>query len=184
MSLRTRLLLIFGAIVGVTVALVSYAVSVRTRKMFQRQDVQRIEAIKNQIDRELQLEGESARSGDVEVDVQSNGWHAHGHDRNDAFKNVALHVVWEGEARNGLPTLSLKSVLDSPLNELVTWLGSEAAQKFPEGLLGQCAAPLRGLLPEFRVFVLGFEDAHAAHGGEGALYVRLRRGQRWGRGSW
>jgi DNA-nicking Smr family endonuclease len=30
-------------------------------------------------------------------------------------------------------------------------------------------------LPEFRTFVIGFEDAHVAHGGEGALYVRLRR---------
>jgi DNA-nicking Smr family endonuclease len=30
-------------------------------------------------------------------------------------------------------------------------------------------------LPEFRPHVLAVEDAHAAHGGEGALYVRLRR---------
>ena len=30
-------------------------------------------------------------------------------------------------------------------------------------------------LPEFRVYVTGFEDAHIAHGGEGALYVRVRR---------
>ena len=30
-------------------------------------------------------------------------------------------------------------------------------------------------LPEFRALVIGFEDAHVAHGGEGALYVRLRR---------
>ena len=30
-------------------------------------------------------------------------------------------------------------------------------------------------LPEFRAFVVGFEDAHLAHGGEGALYVRVRR---------
>lgn len=30
-------------------------------------------------------------------------------------------------------------------------------------------------LPEFRAFVLGFEDAAIAHGGEGALYVRVRR---------
>lgn len=30
---------------------------------------------------------------------------------------------------------------------------------------------------EFRAFVLGFEDAHIGHGGEGALYVRLRRGR-------
>lgn len=30
-------------------------------------------------------------------------------------------------------------------------------------------------LPEFRDYVVGFEDAHVAHGGEGALYVRVRR---------
>jgi DNA-nicking Smr family endonuclease len=30
-------------------------------------------------------------------------------------------------------------------------------------------------LPEFRPFVVGFEDAHVGHGGKGALYVRLRR---------
>lgn len=30
-------------------------------------------------------------------------------------------------------------------------------------------------LPEFRSLVVGFEDAHGAHGGEGALYVRVRR---------
>ncbi|MBS0245925.1 MAG: Smr/MutS family protein [Proteobacteria bacterium] len=30
-------------------------------------------------------------------------------------------------------------------------------------------------LPEFRAYVIGFEDAHIAHGGEGALYVRVRR---------
>lgn len=31
---------------------------------------------------------------------------------------------------------------------------------------------------EFRAYVLAAEDAHRAHGGEGALYVRLRRGTR------
>ncbi len=30
-------------------------------------------------------------------------------------------------------------------------------------------------LPEFRTLVIGFEDAHITHGGEGALYVRVRR---------
>jgi len=30
-------------------------------------------------------------------------------------------------------------------------------------------------LPEFRSFVIGFEGAHIAHGGDGALYLRLRR---------
>jgi len=35
--------------------------------------------------------------------------------------------------------------------------------------------PLWLALPEFRPFVVAFEDAHVFHGGEGALYVRLRR---------
>ncbi len=35
--------------------------------------------------------------------------------------------------------------------------------------------PLWLSLPQFRPLVVGFEDAHIGHGGEGALYVRLRR---------
>jgi DNA-nicking Smr family endonuclease len=30
-------------------------------------------------------------------------------------------------------------------------------------------------LPEFRSLVVGFEQAHVGHGGEGALYIRIRR---------
>jgi DNA-nicking Smr family endonuclease len=37
--------------------------------------------------------------------------------------------------------------------------------------------PLWLALPEFRLLVVGFDDAHVGHGGEGALYVRLRRGR-------
>jgi DNA-nicking Smr family endonuclease len=33
-------------------------------------------------------------------------------------------------------------------------------------------------LPEFRALVIGFEDAAITHGGEGALYVRVRRSPR------
>jgi DNA-nicking Smr family endonuclease len=32
--------------------------------------------------------------------------------------------------------------------------------------------------PEFRNLVVGFEAANIGHGGEGALYVRLRRARR------
>jgi DNA-nicking Smr family endonuclease len=52
-----------------------------------------------------------------------------------------------------------------------------------KGRLG--AEPERGVLrrqvphwlglPEFRSLVVGFEEAHIGHGGEGALYVRIRR---------
>ena len=37
--------------------------------------------------------------------------------------------------------------------------------------------PMWLALPEFRPLVVGFDDAHVGHGGEGALYVRLRRGR-------
>ncbi|MGO9046107.1 MAG: Smr/MutS family protein [Xanthobacteraceae bacterium] len=40
--------------------------------------------------------------------------------------------------------------------------------------------PLWLSLPEFRSLIVGFEDAHAGHGGAGALYVRLRRARRSG----
>jgi DNA-nicking Smr family endonuclease len=35
--------------------------------------------------------------------------------------------------------------------------------------------PLWLALPEFRPLVVGFDAAHVGHGGQGALYVRLRR---------
>jgi DNA-nicking Smr family endonuclease len=35
--------------------------------------------------------------------------------------------------------------------------------------------PMWLALPEFRLFVVGFDAAHVGHGGQGALYVRLRR---------
>ena len=59
MSLRARLLLIFGAIVVVAVALVSYGVSVGARKAFQDLDKERTLAIIGQFDREFRLQGEA-----------------------------------------------------------------------------------------------------------------------------
>lgn len=43
-----------------------------------------------------------------------------------------------------------------------------------EGVLKR-AVPLWLTLPEFRDYVVGFEQASIGHGGEGALYVRLRK---------
>ena len=43
-----------------------------------------------------------------------------------------------------------------------------------EGVLRR-QVPLWMSLPELRSLVVGFEEAHIGHGGEGALYVRLRR---------
>lgn len=44
----------------------------------------------------------------------------------------------------------------------------------PAGVLKR-AVPLWLKLPEFRAYILGFEPAAIGHGGEGALYVRLRK---------
>ena len=97
----------------------------------------------------LQFGDEKPVVGDVEIDLQSNGWHAHGHDKNPSFKNVILHVVWDGPPNAGSPrifplaTLPLRHSLDAPLTELALALENEAG--LPEALRGKCSAPLREL---------------------------------------
>ena len=93
----------------------------------------------------LQIGDEPPVSGDVEIDLQSSGWRAHGHDRNPNFKSVILHVVWnEAKPNPGVAAvLSLKNVLDAPLAELGLALENESG--LPENLRGKCSAPLREL---------------------------------------
>jgi uncharacterized protein DUF2851 len=137
----------------------------------------------------IQFEGESPVTGDIEVDLHSSGWHGHGHDTNPAFKQVILHVVWEGAQIKGIPTLAIKDSLDAPISELVAWLGTESGKGFPPELIGKCGAPLRDL-PEKRLRTLLHEAARvrleskAAHlesrarkaGWEQALWEGLFRG--------
>src|SRR5689334_5123596 len=66
----------------------------------------------------VQFEDDAPVSGDIEVDLHSSGWRGHGHDTNPAFKQVVLHVVWEGTGIKGIPTLAIKDVLDAPMGEL------------------------------------------------------------------
>ncbi len=96
----------------------------------------------------IQFDHQPAISGDIEVDLQTSGWHGHGHDRNPAFRQVILHVIWETGGKETLPTLALKDILDTPLTELSEWLGSESAQQLPLELTGQCCAPLSQLTAE------------------------------------
>ncbi len=93
----------------------------------------------------LQFENEKPVAGDVEIDVQTSGWHAHGHDVNPHFKTVILHVIWDGTPnfRSTRTTLPLKHFLDAPLAELALALENESG--LPENLRGKCSAPLREL---------------------------------------
>ena len=95
----------------------------------------------------VQIGGDAVKAGDVEVDLQPNGWRAHGHDTNPTFKKVVLHVIWEGErpVAEGLPVLALRGRLDAPLAELGAALGRDSLRSLPEDMQGQCCAPLRAL---------------------------------------
>ena len=95
----------------------------------------------------IQFGEERPQNGDVEVDIRSSGWRSHGHDRNKAFENVILHVIWDGDRQStgSPPLMSLCDALDAPLGELSLWLGSDASQTLPENLRGKCCAPLREL---------------------------------------
>jgi DNA-nicking Smr family endonuclease len=58
---------------------------------------------------------------------------------------------------------------------VITGKGSAGAVARGERGVLRRQVPLWLGLAEFRVCVLGFDVAHVGHGGEGALYVRLRR---------
>jgi DNA-nicking Smr family endonuclease len=57
---------------------------------------------------------------------------------------------------------------------VITGKGTAAPHGAERGVLRR-AVPLWLALPELRALVIGFEEAAPAHGGAGALYVRIRR---------
>jgi len=80
----------------------------------------------------VQIGEAPARTGDVEVDIRSSGWRAHGHDRNPAFRNVVLHVIWESglAAAGAPPRLMLRRALDD-LDERLRRLAVEPPAEPP-----------------------------------------------------
>jgi len=57
---------------------------------------------------------------------------------------------------------------------VITGKGKTTGRESERGVLRR-QVPQWLSLPEFRAMVVGFEEAHIGHGGEGALYVRIRR---------
>ena len=60
---------------------------------------------------------------------------------------------------------------------VITGKGRASAAESERGVLRR-QVPQWLSLPELRSIVVGFEEAHIGHGGEGALYVRIRRSTR------
>jgi len=89
-----------------------------------------------------------------------------------------LHGLTQSEAHAALlHFLRNASAREARLVLVITGKGSKnlgARGDGGRGVLKRQVPQWLGL-PEFRAFVVGFEDAHVAHGGEGALYVRIRR---------
>ena len=133
----------------------------------------------------LQFGDAAPRSGDVEVDIRTSGWRAHGHDKNAAFKNVLLHVVWDTErtTASGLKVLALRKSLDAPLGELSLWLEREPVKPLPENLLGKCSAPLRKLSAE-QVTALLQEAARVRFAAKAAQFQARARHAGWEQALW
>jgi DNA-nicking Smr family endonuclease len=85
-----------------------------------------------------------------------------------------LHGMTQEEAHAALVRFLRRAQADGARFVLViTGKGARAGGEGGGVLRRQ--VPLWLGLAEFRDAVLGFEEAHMAHGGQGALYVRLRR---------
>jgi DNA-nicking Smr family endonuclease len=85
-----------------------------------------------------------------------------------------LHGLTQSEAHAALLRfLRTASSRGARLVLVITGKGARAAEG-ERGVLKRQVPHWLGL-PEFRALVIGFEDAHIAHGGGGALYVRVRR---------
>ncbi len=84
-----------------------------------------------------------------------------------------LHGLTQAQAHSALSHF-LRSASAREARLVLVITGKGARGDGERGVLKR-QVPQWLALPEFRGFVIGFEDAHIAHGGEGALYVRIRR---------
>lgn len=91
---------------------------------------------------------------------------------------IDLHGMTQAEAHRALLSfLRGAQASGAKVVLVITGKGSRGTHRDTDrhgGVLRR-QVPLWLALPECRELVVGFENAHAGHGGEGALYVRLRR---------
>jgi DNA-nicking Smr family endonuclease len=87
-----------------------------------------------------------------------------------------LHGKTQGEAHALLLRFLRKAQVDgAKVALIITGKGARARDDWSERGVLKRQVPQWLKLPECRAYVIGFEHAHVGHGGEGALYVRIRR---------
>jgi DNA-nicking Smr family endonuclease len=95
--------------------------------------------------------------------------------RNEIDARLDLHGMTQVRAHHALFGFLQRAHRDGMTFVLViTGKGKVSGAESERGVLRR-QVPQWLSLPEFRSLVVGFEEAHVGHGGEGALYVRVRR---------
>jgi DNA-nicking Smr family endonuclease len=101
---------------------------------------------------------------------------ARGRDAIDA--RIDLHGMTQSQAHDALHRFLRQAQANgAKIALVVTGKGMRTAARgsSSEGGVLKRQVPMWLALPEFRPLIVGFDQAHISHGGQGALYVRLRR---------
>jgi len=91
---------------------------------------------------------------------------------------IDLHGMTQSQAHTALLRFLRRAQADgAKIALVVTGKGGGKLLRDGSGEQGvlRRQVPMWLSLPEFRPFIVGFEEAHVSHGGQGALYIRLRR---------
>ena len=95
--------------------------------------------------------------------------------RQEIDGRIDLHGMTQARAHRALLSFLQRAHADGAVFVLViTGKGRIGGEERETGVLRR-QVPNWLELPEFRTIVVGYEQAHIAHGGAGALYVRVRR---------
>lgn len=99
------------------------------------------------VNAEILLEGRGHLKGDVEVHLLSSDWRRHGHDKQEGYTRVCLHVVFWNDEGGGfvkdlygrdIPQLALSRHINLPVEELPGLIDGLGEPTAPRPLPGPC----------------------------------------------